>query len=101
MGEVGAAWLAWMLLLGGSGFAIGSLVVLTMPAPVPVRLGAAGLVFATLVLAVGLNVVGLLPAFVTLYGVFLIPVLAGVGLRRHFKRHSRSNRPPPDREWPP
>ena len=82
MREVGVAWLLWILVLGGSGFALGSLVVFTMPAPVILRLVAAGLVLAALVLAVGLNIVGLIPSLFGLFGVFLMPVLAALGLRR-------------------
>ena len=82
MREVGVAWLLWILVLGGSGFAIGSLVVFTMPVSVILRLVAAGLVLAALVLAVGLNVVGLMPSLFGLFGVFLMPVLAALGLRR-------------------
>jgi len=82
MREVGVAWLLWILVLGGSGFALGSLVVFTMPAPIILRLVATGLVLAALVLAVGLNVVGLIPSLFGLFGVFLMPVLAAIGLRR-------------------
>lgn len=81
---MGEAWLLWVLVLGGSGFALGSLVVLTMSAPVILRLVAAGLVLAALVFAVGLNVVGLIPPFFGLFGVFLMPVLAALGLRRRW-----------------
>jgi hypothetical protein len=51
MGDVGAAWWLWMVVLGGSGFVLGSLVLFAMPAPVIPRLVAVGLVLAALVLA--------------------------------------------------
>ena len=82
MGEAwGVAWLLWILALGGSGFALGSLVVFTMSAPVTLRLVAAGLVLAAVVFAVGLNVIGLIRPSFGLLGVFLMPVLAAIGLR--------------------
>jgi hypothetical protein len=84
MREVGVAWLLWMLVLGGSGCALGFLAVLTMPAPAVSRVAAAGLVFAACVLAIGLSVVGLMPALFGLLGVFLMPVLAALGLRRRW-----------------
>lgn len=84
MREVGVAWLLWVLVLGGGGCALGSLVVFTMPAPFSSRLVAAGLVFAACFLAVGLNVVGLLPPLFTLPGIFVLPVLAAIGLRRRW-----------------
>ena len=82
MGEAwGAAWLLWILTLGGSGFALGSLVVFTMSAPVTSRLVAAGLVLSAVVFATGLNVIGLIRPSLGLLGVFLMPVLTAIGLR--------------------
>jgi len=82
MGEAwGAAWLLWIFTLGGSGFALGFLVVFTMSAPVTSRLAAAGLVLSAVVFATGLNVIGLIRPSFGLLGVFLMPVLAATGLR--------------------
>ena len=82
MGEAwGAAWLLWIFTLGGSGFALGFLVVFTMSAPVTSRLAAAGLVLSAVVFATGLNVIGLIRPSFGLLGVFLMPVLAAICLR--------------------
>ncbi len=89
---MGEAWLLWILLLGGSGFALGSLVVFTMSATVILRLFAAGLVLAAVVFAVGLNVTGLIRPSFSLPGVFMMPVLAAIGLR-----YLWSNSKKPDR----
>ena len=78
---MGEAWLLWMLVLGGGGFALGSLIAFTMSATVAWRLVAAGLVLAAVVFAVGLNVTGLIRPSFSLPGVFLMPVLAAIGLR--------------------
>ena len=93
MGEAwGVAWLLWILVLGGGGFALGSLVVFTMSASVTLRLVAAGLVLAALVFAVGLNVIGLIPSSFGLLGVFLMPVLAAIGLRHLWSGTKKTDR---------
>ena len=84
MREAGVAVLLWMLALGVSGCALGCLVVFTMPAPFRSRLIAAGLVFAACLLAIGINFVGLVPALFSFPGIFLLPVLAAIGLRRRW-----------------
>lgn len=84
MGEAGAAVLLWMLVLGVGGCALGCLVVFTMPAPFGSRLIAAGMVFGACILAIGINFVGLVPAWFSFPGIFLLPVLAAIGLRRRW-----------------
>lgn len=97
MGEAGVAVLLWMLALGVSGCALGCLVVFTMSAPFVSRLFAAGLVFAACFLAVGIVVVGLLPALFALPGIFLLPVLAAFGLRRRVSGDTGKQRSGRDR----
>lgn len=96
MGEAwGGAWLMWMLALGGSGFAVGSLVVFTMPASFTVRVVADAVVLAAVVLALGLQVIGLAGPLLGFTGAFLLPVLTAIGLRyvwsssRKADRHER------------
>lgn len=83
MGESwGVAWLLWILVLGGSGLALGSVVVFTMSAPSSLRLVAAASLVAAVFIATGLNVVGLIRPVYGLPGVFLAPLLVAIGLRR-------------------
>ena len=89
---MGEAWLLWMLVLGGSGLALGFLVVFTMSATVLLRLVAAGLVLAAVVFAVGLNVTGLIRPSFSLPGVFLMPVLAAIGLRYLWSGSKKTDR---------
>ena len=89
---MGEAWLLWILVLGGSGVALGSLVVFTMSATVTLRLVAAALVLAACVFVVGLNVTGLIRPSFSLPGVFLMPVLAALGLRRLWSGSKKTDR---------
>ena len=91
MSEVGVAWLLWIVVLGGGGFALGSFIVFTMPARFIMRFAGAVLVFVALVLAIGLNVVGLIPALFGLLNVFLLPVLTAIGLRYLWSDSKRKN----------
>ncbi len=89
MGEV---WLLWIIVLGGSGVALGALCVFTMSATVLLRFAAAGLVLAAVVFAVGLNVTGLVRPSFSLPFVFLMPVLAAIGLRHLWSGSKRPDR---------
>ena len=92
MGESwGVAWLLWTLVLGGSGFALGSIVVFTASAPLGMRVVAAASMVTAFFIAVGLNVVGLLPPVYSLPGVFL-----AIGLRSHWSRAGRTESPKRD-----
>ena len=93
MGESwGVAWLLWTLVLGGSGFALGSIVVFTASAPLGMRVVAAASMVTVFFIAVGLNVVGLLPPVYSLPGVFLAPLLVAFGLRRLWSGTRRTER---------
>ena len=93
---MGEAWLLWILALGGSGFAIGSLVVFTMSAPVTLRLVAAGFVLAAVVFAVGLNVIGPIRPSFGLLSLVLMPVLVAIGLRYLWSGTKKTDRLEPD-----
>jgi hypothetical protein len=97
MGESwGVAWLLWTLVLGGSGFALGSIVVFTASAPLGMRVVAAASMVTAFFIAVGLNVVGLLPPVYSLPGVFLAPLVVAIGLRSHWSRAGRTESPKRD-----
>ncbi|MBK6806608.1 MAG: hypothetical protein IPG84_18060 [Betaproteobacteria bacterium] len=97
MGESwGVAWLLWILVLGASGFALGSIVVFTASAPMSMRVVAAASMVAAFFIAVGLNVVGLLSPAYSLPGVFLAPLVVAIGLRSHWSRAGRTESPKRD-----
>ena len=97
MGESwGVAWLLWILVLGGSGLALGSIVMFAASAPTSMRVVAAASMVAAFFIAVGLNVVGLLPPVYRLPGVFLAPLVVAIGLRSHWSRAGRTESPKRD-----
>jgi len=74
--------------LGFGGFAIGSIVVLTMPASVIRRLIGDAVVFLAAVIGVGLVIVGVVRPLVGLMGALLLPVLTSIGLRYVWSKRS-------------
>lgn len=89
---LGEAWLMLILVLGGTGFVLGSLVVFTISIPLTLRLAAGASMIAALVIVIGLHVVGLIgPRFSSL-GVFLAPLLVAIGLRHLWSRTRRKER---------
>jgi hypothetical protein len=76
------------LILGLAGFAIGTIVVLTMPAPAMQRFIADTVVFLAAVIGVGLVIVGVVRPLTGLSGAFLIPVLTSIGLRYVWSKRS-------------
>jgi len=85
--SLGEVVLLWLLGLGCSGFVIGSLVVLTMPAPAALRLVAGVVVFMASVIGVGLVLIGVLrPPFWFFAIPLLVPVLTALGVRYIWSR---------------
>jgi hypothetical protein len=76
------------LILGFAGFTIGTIIVLTMPAPAMQRFIADTLVFLTAVIGVGLVIVGVLRTIAGLSGALLIPVLTSIALRLAWPKRS-------------
>lgn len=77
-----------LLVPGCIGFAIGSIVVLTMRASAARRLIAVALVFLAAVIGIALVIVGLVRPLFGLGGSLLIPVLTSLGLRYLASRRS-------------
>ncbi len=90
---MGEAWLLLILVLGGTGLVLGSLVVFTISVPLILRLVAGASMIAALVIAIGLNVVGLIRPGFSLPGVFVAPLLVAIGLRHLWSRTRTKERP--------
>jgi len=78
----------WLFGLGCLGFAVGSIVVLTMPALVASRLLACAVVLLAAAFATILVIVGVVPPLLGLIGSVLMPVLTAIGLRYRWCRRS-------------